>query len=78
MTTGIRYTYRLVDQNNKRVSLTFANDKWELITTDLVKGEWQETRDRLSEDDIGAMNFQIMRLFTGPPQPQQQPPLVKQ
>ena len=79
MTTGMKYSFRLVDQNNRKVSVQFVGNSWTLRTkTLLANKEWDEVVDRLSADDLGAMNFQMLRLFGSGPAPQEAPsPIVK-
>ena len=72
--TGMTYSFRLVDQNNRKVSLQFVGNSWTLITETLKDKEWTEQVDRLSAEDLGAMNFQMMRLFGSGPTSAPPPP----
>ena len=80
--TGMKYSFRLVDQNNRKVSVQFVGGNWTLITKTLLAPtsgdkEWHEEVDRLSAEDLGAMNFQMLRLFGAGPAPQDDSPIVK-
>jgi len=82
MPTGMKYSFRLVDQNNRKVCVQFVDGNWTLITRTLGNTgpdgkEWTEVVDRLSAEDLGAMNFQMLRLFGAGPAPQDDSPIVK-
>lgn len=71
----MKYSFRLVDQNNRKVCIQFVGGNWTLITRTLLAPtsghkEWHEEVDRLSSDDLGEMNFQMLRLFGSAPAPQ--------
>ncbi len=72
MSTGFKWSYRLVDRNDKKVCVCYTeeNDKFTLKTSILCGGVWDTEEERLHASDLGKMAAQLIRLGLGAPQEQ--------